>query len=372
MIGNAADAVAARYPHLGRGFAAAQARASEAFTEYDGYVPEAGADLDPRRPGAPPVSASGLELMGTRPRDYFLRYALDIAPPEDLVLDPSIWLDPLERGSLLHEVFRAFMCRLQEDGRSPQFARDRRLMDEILDSEVRKMRESKPPPSREVFDREVRELRQSAAIFLREEELHCGAWEPFCFEASIGLPRETGSALDTAEPISLGLPDGSSIRARARIDRIDRLRTDVSTLAVWDYKTGSTVGFQEADPFNEGRRVQNALYLMVTQARLEGIQPGCTVNSFGYFFPAARRNAYGERMEWPADLLLTRGQEVLARLCWLIAAGCFPFPPDPNDAQYSDYLPIHGDIHALAEQSARKLSNPKNKMLAPFRELRGL
>ena len=371
-VSNAAEAVSHHFPHLCQGFAAAQARASETFTEYDGYVPEAGDDLDPRRPGAPAVSASRLELLGACPLDYFFRYALDIAPPDDLVLDPSIWLDPLERGSLLHDVFRDFMCQLRDAGLSPDLERDSERMGSILGAHVSRMEEAKPPPSREVFQRAVGELRRTAAIFLREEQLHCAGWEPFCFEASIGLPSETESPLDIADPIAVALPDGSSIRTRARIDRIDRLRTDASSLAVWDYKTGSTYGYEEANPFADGRRVQNVLYLMVTQARVEQVHAGHSVNSFGYFFPSTRRNAYGERMQWPAELLLAEGREVLSRLCRLIAGGCFPFTTEPGDVRYSDYALIHGDAKVLAEAAARKIANPENAVLEPFRELRGL
>jgi ATP-dependent helicase/nuclease subunit B len=371
-VSNAAEAVSHHFPHLGRGSAAAQARASDAFTEYDGYVPEAGADLDPRRPDARAVSASGLELMGACPLDYFFRYALDIAPPEDLLLDPSVWLDPLERGSLLHGVFRDFMCQLHDAELSPRFERDHELMERVLEAHTRQMTQAKPPPSQEILQREVAELRRSAAIFLREEELHCEGWEPFCFESSIGLPSQTESLLDSADPIVVALPDGSSVRARARIDRIDRLRTDVSSIAVWDYKTGSTYGFDEADPFAAGRRIQNALYLMVTQTRIEHVHPGCAVSSFGYFFPSTRTNAYGERIQWPAELLIAGGRELLAQLCRLIAAGCFPFTPDPSDVRYSDYTLIHGDVGSLAEAAERKIANPGNAMLEPFRELRGL
>jgi ATP-dependent helicase/nuclease subunit B len=357
-VSNAAESVSHRFPHLGRGFSAAQARASETFTEYDGYVPEAGEDLDPRRPAAPAVSASRLELMGACPLDYFFRYALDIGPPDDLVL--------------LHDVFRDFMCRLREEGLSPDIDRDSELMASVVEAHVKQATEAKPPPSQEVFQRDLRELRQSAAIFLREEELQCQGWDPFCFEASIGLPSETDSPLDTTDPIAVTLPDGTSIRTRARIDRIDRLRTDVSSLAVWDYKTGSTYGFDEANPFADGRRIQNVLYLMVTQARIEQVHPGYTVNSFGYFFASTRRGAYGERVQWPAELLLLEGKEVVNRLCRLIAGGCFPFTPNPGDARYSDYALIHGDAQALAEAVARKIANPENAMLDLFREMRGL
>ncbi len=91
--------IARSFPHLGRGFVAREARASDRFTEYDGHVPEAGLDLDPARPGGPVLSASALEKMGSCPLEYFFRYGLGIRPPDEIRVDPRIWLEPAERGA---------------------------------------------------------------------------------------------------------------------------------------------------------------------------------------------------------------------------------------------------------------------------------
>jgi hypothetical protein len=56
----------------------------------------------------------------------------------------------------------------------------------------------------------------------------------------------------------------------------------------------------------------------------------------------------------------------------MLAAGCFPFSDDEKDARYSDHLPAFGDTAATARDTLRKLDNPDNVALRPFRRLRGL
>ncbi len=66
------ETVAQAFPHLGRGMEARRARESDLFTAYDGYVPEAGEDLDPAKPGGPVLSASRLEKLGKLSAGIFL------------------------------------------------------------------------------------------------------------------------------------------------------------------------------------------------------------------------------------------------------------------------------------------------------------
>jgi ATP-dependent helicase/nuclease subunit B len=236
------EVIVSNFPHLGRGFVAKQARASNRFTEYDGHVPQAGLDLDPTRPDGPVLSASGLEMVGSCPMEYFFRYVLGIRPPDEVRIDPRIWLDPAERGQLLHGVFRKFMQRLSEQDLLPDFQRDEKLLMETLDEELAWWRDSKPAPSRATYEREAQDLRQASRIFLQEEEEFCKKSWPFCFEASVGmLPEGQGTPLDTLQPVSLKLGDGATLRARGRIDRVDQVPGSVGKqYTVWDYKTGSS------------------------------------------------------------------------------------------------------------------------------------
>jgi len=364
-------AIAASFPHLGQGMVAARARASDLFTEYDGYVPEAGPDIDPAKPQGPVLSAGRLETLGRCPLGYFLQYVLEIEPPREYRIDPAIWLDPLERGSLLHAVFREFMERLQQAGLMPDARRDADLLREVVDKHIALWREEKPPSNPDVLARECQDLHRAARIFLDEEDRYCRGNRPYCFEASIGLPQDgSPTLLDTPDPVAITLPGGAVIQARGRIDRVDELgHTAGGQFAIWDYKTGSAWAYERRDPFRQGRHIQPALYLDLAEARLRATNPATSVSSCGYFFPGLRE--HGDRISWDAATL-REGKAVIATLCEMIRAGCFPFTDDPKDVTYSDYLAVFGDADLLAQATVRKLANQANDALAPFRRLRGL
>jgi len=362
-------ALAACFPHPGRGFLARRARESDLFTEYDGYVPEAGAAADPVTNADVVLSASRLETLGRCPLDYFFKYVLEVQAPEEYTLDPNAWLSPAERGALLHTVFREFMAAVCQDGRLPEFARDEDSLKRLVEEEIEAWREERPPHHAEVCARECRELHRAARVFLREEERFCRTSRPVWFEAAIGLRRDRPSGpLDTPRPVALHLPDGAIVRACGILDRVDQLADSrAATYTIWDYKTGSSRRYRRGDPFQQGRYVQNALYLALAAARLGEVSPGATASAFGYFFPTTRD--YGERLQWRAGEL-AGGLEVIASLCRLLATGCFPFTTDENDVRYSDYAAAYGDAVTAARQMERKLGNPKNEMLAPFGTLR--
>jgi ATP-dependent helicase/nuclease subunit B len=304
--------------------------------------------------------------------EYFFRYALGIEAPEEYAVSPEVWLEPQERGELLHDVFRDFMAWLCAKGMLPELERDAALLEEILVQKIAGWKKAKPPLNPDAFEREARELRLAARIFLTEEEAFCRGSRPVFLEASVGLPLEgMGSPLDSPDPVEITLPDGSVIRARGRIDRVDEVMLVDGPRAfdVWDYKTGSDWGFDQNDPLRGGRRLQHVLYLELAQARLDELYPGSAVRGCGYFFPGER--VHGERYYWTATQL-EAGREYLSLLCRMLAAGCFPFTDSPGDVGLSDYRPAFGNVEAAAGDAARKLANPDNLALLPFAALRGV
>jgi ATP-dependent helicase/nuclease subunit B len=366
-VSGAARLIAASFPHLGRGMKARAARRSADFTEYDGYVPEAGEEHDPRLPDGPVLSASRIEMLGRCPMEYFFRYVLGIKPPEEQEIDPSTWLDPAERGKLLHDVFRGFMTEICRRGERPREELHGELLAEVLAARVDYWRERKPPPGPDVFEREVSELSRTATVFLKEEEPFCLSSKPMYFEAAIGMPPgEYECGLDSPQPATVHLPDGTTVRVRGRIDRVDLAEgPGGDCFTIWDYKTGSSRRYEREDPFQQGRLMQNAIYLELARARLEELHPGCTIVSFGYFFPSYRE--HGERITW-TEQELSGHSEILAGLCRLLSAGCFPFTDSPDDVFFSDYGPAFGDPSAAAADAARKLEEAG--VLAPFARLR--
>ena len=358
------------FPHLGRGFEARRARESDLFTGFDGYVPEAGRDLDPAKPDGPILSASRLEKLGRCPLEYFFEYVLETKTPEEYVLDPSLWLDPLEKGSLLHSVFRKFHCGLRGQDLKPRYERDLHLLEKILDAEILAWKRVRPPPNAEVFRIEAEDLRRTVRIFLQEEEGSCHDRRPLYFEVAIGMRAEgEGNPIDTGEPVLITLPGGTGIRARGCIDRVDQTQDPSETcFAICDYKTGSSRGYEGEDPFQGGKRIQNALYIALAEHCLAGCHPGARVARFEYFFPNTRE--YGKRIQWDREKL-AGGMEVMESLCEMLRLGCFPFTDDPDDVKYSDYRAAFGQIEQLCEAMRAKLSNHANQCLRPFTALRG-
>jgi RecB family exonuclease len=368
-IVDAEAAIADAFSNLERGLAASAARGSDFFTEYDGYVPQAGSACDPESPTGHVLSASRLETMGRCPLEYFFRYVLGVEPLEEYLMDPGVWLDQGQMGVLLHSAYNTFMTGIAEKGLRPVLARDEPLLQAIIDAEISRWEELRAPPSPAVLERDRGVLYRAAHIFLSEEQQHCLASRPAFFEVSVGLqPDSGGTPLDRSEPVAFELPDGRVVRVYGRIDRVDELPPEGSgCYAVWDYKTGSSRRYNLSDPFNQGRFMQGAIYLELASQALSTIDSGARVERFGYFFPSSA--AHGDRLDWQAHEL-EHGRLIIARLCRMIAGGCFPFTNDPGDVRYSDYRTAFGDVEARAADTARKLANPANRELQPFRELR--
>jgi ATP-dependent helicase/nuclease subunit B len=369
-VANADELLAQRAPHLLRGRAATVLRSSATFTAWDGRVPLAGADLDPTAPTGKVLSANGLETAGACPRRFFYRYALGIAPPEELIVDPERWLDPLATGSLLHELFEEYVRAIVGTGWPADFARGKELILQLLERKLALYRATHPIPSAAAYSSEREQLIIAAETLVREEERHAleTGSEPVYVEASLGMPPgEHGTALDHPEPIPVALGGGAAIRVRGRIDRIDRTGA-AGGWAIWDYKTGGTFGYDRADPFPEGRKIQPYLYLRMVERRLrDAAGPRAAVRSFGYFFPGAKGR--GERIGWDAGRLAAGGA-VLEKLCRGIAAGAFAATTDAEkDCRLCDYVAACGDVRAQARATVRKVLSGE-PLLEPLRELR--
>ncbi len=240
-VRNAEQLVGKAFPHLVRGKQAAKQRQSADFTEYDGHVPEAGKQLDPTAPKGPVMSSSRLETVGRCPLLFFFQRGLGIDLPDELVVEPDRWLDPLAYGKLLHSALERFVRELVKTGRQPKYPQDMECLNEIVDDLVDEYRDKYPPPTDHAFQTQHSQLQQAARVFLIEEDRYCaeGRGTPVYLESSFGLKDKGDGPLDTTEPIPVKLSDGSEIRVCGRVDRIDQIGTGATeTYVVWDYKSG--------------------------------------------------------------------------------------------------------------------------------------
>lgn len=358
---SALPAVRAGFPALAQGEVAEAARDSNAFTAYDGLVPEAGPILDPRVSGAA-VSPTSLEELAKCPFRYFLQRGLGLDPIDDAEPDPDVWLDPMTRGSILHDLYATIMREIRDRGETPDPARDGPRLRELGEQALAAHRALVPPPSDGVFEREARELQSDLALFLRFEAEDSSQRRPLGFEVAFGGATE-GEALGRREPVTIDLGDGLRFPLRGRIDRIDRLAD--GSYEVVDYKTGSAFLPGKLDAtFAGGRQLQHALYALAAAELLREQDARARVVG-SYYFPTARGRR--ERQVRPASSQ-AQAADVLRDLFDLLAAGAFVHTPDADeDCRFCEYDRACG--RRAAERAEAKIDAGENDTLDAYRRL---
>ena len=290
--GAAAPRVYAAYPWLEDGRAAAEARASDDFTPWDGRLRSPAPELDPRRTGEP-VSASRIQTLAHCPFSYFLKHVLRVEPPDDLERDLTRWLEPKDEGSLLHETFRAFLEEITAKGEKPDVRRHLPVLEKIVEEQIAEWRDRVPPPSEVAFRAQREGILIACRTFLRAESEHCLGVTPRWFEVPFGLTRAgSKAAIASAEPVEIPLGGKARLFLRGSIDRVDEAPD--GSFHVWDYKTGSALGIHEGKGLRGGRQAQPALYAMAFDTLLARQGQKGRVSQSGYFFPG--RKGEGQRV----------------------------------------------------------------------------
>lgn len=351
----AARAVLSAFPGLAAGRLAAEARAAEALSPYDGFVPAAGPVLDPCRDDVV-VSATQLEQIGNCAFRYFLERGLRVRAIETGERDQDLWLDPLARGSLLHEVYATFMRRCRAEGRSVDLETDlvwiRGEGERILDELAVEM----PPPSSDIEETERAAFYDDLAVFVREEARRAGQCTAVGFEVGFGREaRHELEELSSDDPVTLTI-GGLTLRLAGRIDRIDRLAD--GTFEIVDYKTGRY--WTEGGVFAGGRQLQLALYGLAVTELLRRTNREARVSSARYYFSSRKGRARDLRFAAPAPEDLAA---VLTDIREVIVDGLFVHTPREDSCKFCDYGP------ACGAQPFERAGAKQDERLMPWRRL---
>lgn len=346
-----AGAVEAAFAGMARGRMAAAHRGSEAFTEFDGYVPSAGTSLDPSVPGNA-FSVTDLETAAACPFRFYLKRGLGIRPLDEREREKDVWLDPLTRGSELHDVYAALLRRCRSEGRRPDLKKDEAWLTSYAQAVLDRLHREMPAATAEILARETRDFLADVELFL-EAESDAADVEPIGFEVSFGRPLGEGEEeLARAEPVQIDLGGGLTFSIAGRIDRIDRLRG--SEFQVLDYKTGGFWRDEWKGVFAGGRRLQHALYGLAAVELLKTRYKNPKVTQAVYYFPSHKGRR--ERVKIPAP---SRAQTaaVLADIRRLIVDGIFVHASDDKACKFCDYTAACGT--GMHEQAAKKLGDSK-------------
>jgi ATP-dependent helicase/nuclease subunit B len=346
------DAVGAAFGGVALGRKAAEARASGEFTEFDGYVPEAGAALDPCADRTA-LSVTELESAAECPFRFFMKRGLGIRPVNERERDKDVWLNPLTRGSELHDLYASLLRRCREAGRRPEEHQDGAWLKSLTQARLTELQREMPAATMEILERESKDFLADVELFLEAE---CGNTlaTPIGLEVSFGRPLEGDlEPLARAEPVEIDLGGGLTFRIAGRIDRIDKVGASFEVL---DYKTGGFWRDSWKGTFNGGRRLQHALYGLAAVALLRSKYTNPKVVAGVYYFSSHKGRQERVRIDAPQQAAIAR---VLGDLRDLIVQGGFVHTPDENDCTFCDYAAVCGED--VSEQAKAKLQHARLK-----------
>lgn len=341
------EQVLAAYDGIARGLEAERARATDRLTAFDGYVPEAGPALDPSSDDVV-LSATQLERAAECPFRHFLQRGLGLWPLDERQKDHDVWLDPLTRGGILHDLFARFMRRMRDAGRPIADPADRDWLHAEAHAALAEWRVTTPPPSAEVDDRETRDLISDLDQFFDAECNREADREPVGFEVAFGMPSDAGETLGRDEPVTVDLGGGLRFRLQGKIDRIDRIGD--GTFEVIDYKTGSFYEPRYSGTFRGGRLLQHALYGRAASELLRERFGSVDVARGVYYFPSFKGGLERKVIDAPAEAALAR---VLGEIRAVIASGAFAHATSDEDCRFCEMKAACGHASAVPRVSMK-------------------
>ncbi len=339
-------------PALRRALVARHQRLSRAWTSHDGLVvpPEV---LARHRLQARAYSASALQRFATCPYQFYLSTVLRLEPREEAV--PHTTLDPLTRGSMVHEMLAAIMRAFIAQGWAPltdaNLEQAQAVADELVTRVAGEYEDRLRPPILRVWQDAVGAIRRDIHEWVRRLPADGAHWTPARVEIGVGFAGGFGRD-DASQREDAVLPDGT--RMHGVVDLLERGPGD--EWRITDYKTGR-YRLAANVVVNGGRTLQPILYAMAVEAAFGGRVTAsrlyyCTDEGGYEEHPWAITGASGEATR-------KAGLEVLAIIDHAIQEGRLPAAPSEEACHWCDFaavcgpsaqsLPRRKDSRALAE-----------------------
>lgn len=226
-------------------------------------------------------SPSRVDAFYKCPFQYFCNYGLKVK-----TLRPAK-LDSLERGTLVHDVLENAIA---DYATMVSFSREQ-LHDYCkghVDEYLKLRLGDKEPTASEAFsyERLCDMLTELVAVVL--DGFKHSDFRPFKTELSIG---ERG---DAVPPMTYQLPDGTTLKLRGKVDRVDTFIKDGKTyIRVVDYKTGKKEFSLEDVQY--GQNLQMLVYLMMLQKGGEKLFGSEPIPAGVLYMPSREADAYEAR-----------------------------------------------------------------------------
>ncbi len=341
-------------PHLGRALRFRARRWIRRWTPADGLVEPKGLaatvlareGLDHRS-----YSCTALQHFARCPYKFYLYAVMRLSPRQEARAIEE--LDPLQRGSLVHDVQFEVLEALRDQGALPvtpnQLDAAQGTLDDVLERVAARYHDELAPAIERVWLDAVGTVRADLREWLRlvaEEP----AWIPWRFELAFGLRSRRGrDPASQAQAVRLDC----GIQLRGAIDLVE-LEHNGSVRAT-DHKTGK-VRAEPGAVIGGGETLQPVLYALALEKLLGGrrIQEG-------RLFYCTEVGRFQERIFPLDDSARAAAQSLATTIADSITHGFFPAAPAPKACRWCDYQTICGPYEEL-----------RTRKIKPQRELTAL
>ena len=356
-------------PHLGRALRFRGRRWWKRWTWADGLVaaPEPGREAAAARGleairahalAARSFSPTALQHFSACPYRFFLQAVHRLAPRE--VPEAIEEIDPLQRGSLVHEVQFELFQRLEAEKLLPvrhiNIERARALLDDVLDAAAARARDLLAPAIERVWEDGIESIRADLREWLRRAAEDESGFVPWRFELSFGLAGRThADPHSTPAPVLLDC----GIQLRGSIDLVER-RAD-GALRATDHKTGRDRVGRDAIT-KGGEALQPVLYALA----LERLFAGSPVEA-GRLYYCSAAGGFEERVV-PLDAEARKAARIVAdALDQALSKPFLPAAPARGACTFCDYRVVCGPYE---EQRTSRKPSAELEALTRVRELR--
>ncbi|QQR91593.1 MAG: PD-(D/E)XK nuclease family protein [Myxococcales bacterium] len=266
------------------------------------------------------------------PLSFFL-YALQAIRPR-MAIEKSSYLNPLERGSLIHEVHYRFLSTLRQDGKLPlqaeQFSSIQSTLDAVLDSVQAEYQTRCLPVSDYLWKQQISSFRVDLHFWLHSL-FRQQAWVPVFFELSFGLyPRAAQDEHSSASPVAL--PSG--LQLRGSIDLVEQ--NAEGALRAVDYKTGKAQS-KEGLIIGGGQILQPVLYALA----LEQLFKDKKVEE-GVLYYSTFRGRFTQHAVKTTRLARDYAHLLSQSLDHALSEGFFVAAPEKGACRFCDYQTLCG------------------------------
>jgi ATP-dependent helicase/nuclease subunit B len=307
-----------------------------------------------------PLGPSILETYAECPYRFFLARLLRVKAIDDPAT--IVELDPLTRGSAIHEILERFLAEHTPDDLlgKPRDELQRRLR-EIADAELDDIAARGLGGAPMLWARSRTEIVDDLVRWLGNEIADPGAFPERGFEVAFGglwHGREE-SPHSRDEPLTIDI-NGQELRLRGRIDRVEW--SPGASFRIIDYKSGRNY---QKGVFDGGRALQLAIYLLAA-ADIVGIDVEHGTASYSF---ATRRGGFSAHVLTGNELAASRESfdGVLGRLVGGISSGDFHAEPEKRACERCDFNPVC-DV-GRHRQTERKSEDERRVSFARMREV---